>query len=105
MSVTPDDVRRIAALARVAVRGGDLEGLTADLNRILEHVDALRSVGADEASDLTPQIVRPLDGTRADELEVPDTLERGPSHFAPRFDDGFFVVPPPPGLERTEPSE
>lgn len=36
---------------------------------------------------------------------TPDVLRREPTDFAPRFEEGFFVVPPPPGVTPAGPSD
>ncbi len=91
MSVTVDDVRHIAALARLGLPPDRIPSLVAELNRILEHMDALGAVpsrpdqrvtgvsggGMPLREDVGPQI--PLARTR-DEL-------------APVMRDGFFIVP------------
>lgn len=94
MSVDRAEVERIAALAHLRLDHGEAERLTAELNRILEHVAVLRGLGADPAPP------PPAEGspTRSAGDEPPDALALPPASFAPRWVDGFFVVPPPPGV-------
>ena len=101
MSVSDAEVRRIAELARLRLDEDEIRSLTTDLNAILEHVDALSGVDSAALSDLAPQLGAPLPSTRAGEGEAPDALECPPEGFAPEWRDGFFVVPPPPGVQRS----
>ena len=103
MSVTRADVVKIAALARLELEEEELERLTVELNGILEHVAQLTSLDLRETADLTPQIRSPLPATRPEAVEEADTLSCPPSAFAPDWREGFFVVPPPPGMHRKEP--
>jgi aspartyl-tRNA(Asn)/glutamyl-tRNA(Gln) amidotransferase subunit C len=89
VSVTFDDVRRIAALARLGVSDDRLPVLARELSGILEHMAVLTQVdtgaGASEESGL---------GTlwRADQ-GPPIPLLRPLTAFAPEVRDGFLVVP------------
>jgi aspartyl-tRNA(Asn)/glutamyl-tRNA(Gln) amidotransferase subunit C len=91
MAVSKDDVRHIAGLARVGVPEARLDGLVAELNGILEHMDALArvpSIGVAAAADAA-RTGMPLG---ADELTaVP--LQRERESFAPLMRGGFFLVP------------
>jgi aspartyl-tRNA(Asn)/glutamyl-tRNA(Gln) amidotransferase subunit C len=91
VSVTVDDVRHIAALARLGLPAERIPSLVAELNRILEHMDVLAAVpsrpeqrvagvsagGMPLREDVGPQL--PLARTR--------------EGFAPAMRDGFFLVP------------
>ena len=97
MSVDRRDVERIAQLARLRFDEAELDLLTAELNQILVHFEVLRSL-ADEGSaneavpGSGPAWARPRPAGQ------PDALELGAQTIAPRWVDGFFVVPPPPGV-------
>ncbi|MDE0082405.1 MAG: aspartyl/glutamyl-tRNA amidotransferase subunit C [Gammaproteobacteria bacterium] len=98
--VTEDDVRAIAALARLRPREAAFERLTVELNLILEHVRALERL---DLSGLDPQEAalhsRPRSrdpGTRPDAVG-PDAVQA----LAPNWRDGFIVVPRLPALEAT----
>jgi aspartyl-tRNA(Asn)/glutamyl-tRNA(Gln) amidotransferase subunit C len=89
MRIGAEDVRRVAALARLALESGEEERIARDLDAVLEHVDAIaRSSAASDSlppetplgHSLRPDIPRAAPG--------PD-VER----FAPDMRDGFFVVP------------
>lgn len=91
MSVTNDEVRTVAGLARLAIAEDRLPALVAELNRILEHMDVLSKVRTGESV--------PAEGIGASGTPLrPDTgrptpLERPISDFAPAVRDGFLLVP------------
>ena len=103
MTVDRREVRRIADLARLGIDSDEVDRVTDEMNRILEHANRLRGlVGEPEAARVTN---RPHDdgersgsGTRDVDAERPDSLSEGIASFAPQQVDGFFVVPPPPGV-------
>ncbi len=97
MSVDRDEVLRIAGLARLHLGDDELERMTGDLNSILRYVDALGEL-EDEAAPGEEERAEGRRPTRGSEETgaVPGRLD--PSKLAPSFMDGFFVVPPPPGL-------
>jgi len=91
MSVTRDDVLRIARLAELEVDEEALPGLVEELSRILDYVAQLSAVTASEA--LRPFVPGP-DAIRFRPDEVkPWPLALGPEEIAPAFKGGFFVVP------------
>lgn len=90
MSVTEQDVRNIAHLARLGIDDARLTAMVQELNGILAHMDALQRVDISEsAMDLSPTHGMPLRADRSG--SVP--LTRGRDEFAPAFRDGFFLVP------------
>ena len=102
MSVERDLVRRIAELARLRFEEDELEVLTGELNKILDHVEALRAVPEEGQGGAGAYATGSVRTMRADETGAPDPLGSEPRQFAPAWADGFFVVPPPPGVRRTE---
>ena len=102
MSVTPVDVAKIAALARLELEEQEVERLTTELNGILQHVDQLTSLDLAETSDLRLQGRDSLSSTRPEAAEEPDALDLPPASFAPDWRQNFFVVPPPPGMHRED---
>ena len=91
MAVTIDDVRHIAALARLGLPAERAESLVGELNAILSHMDALAKVETEG--------VEPMVGAGAE--RAPLRQDRGPSvslarpiaEFAPKTAEGFFLVP------------
>jgi aspartyl-tRNA(Asn)/glutamyl-tRNA(Gln) amidotransferase subunit C len=91
MSVTRDEVLRIAQLAELDVEEETLPELAEQMSRILDYVAQLSGVPANgtvKAFVPGPDAIR----FRADEVS-PAPLTFGPAEFAPAFKEGFFVVP------------
>lgn len=91
MSVSPEEVLRIARLAELDVDADALPTLAEHMSRILDYVAQLHEVPTGESA-------RPFSGgpdaarLRPDEVR-PWPLAFGPDKMAPAFKDGFFVVP------------
>lgn len=91
MSVTQDEVRRIAALARIAEPSDRLEALTDELNGILDWVEQLNEVdveGVEPLATAAPTQLPRRDDEITDGGKRDDILTN-----APRSEEGFFVVP------------
>lgn len=87
MTVTRDDVRRVAALARIGVAESQLDALVTELGAILDHMAVVARV--EPASNTPEREGMPL---ATDEPSgVP--LQRAREAFAPEMRDGFFLVP------------
>jgi aspartyl-tRNA(Asn)/glutamyl-tRNA(Gln) amidotransferase subunit C len=87
MPVTRDDVRRMAALARIGIPDDRLDALVAELDGILAHMDVLARVQPAPAT-------RDVAGMPLAPDEPPgEPLARPLESFAPRSRDGFFLVP------------
>lgn len=91
MAVSKDDVRHIAALARIGVPEERLEVLVAELNGILAHMAVLERVQSAGVS-AAAEAVREGMPLRADEGPAVK-LEHARRAFAPKMIDGFFLVP------------
>ncbi len=89
MAVSLDDVRHIAALARLGLSDERAAALTAELNTILGHMDVLSKVETSGVADAGEGPGMPL---RAD-APPSDVLARPPQDFAPSYREGFFLVP------------
>ena len=91
MAVSLDDVRHVAALARLGLTDDRAQALVAELNTILEHMEVLSKVDTDG--------VEPVAGIGAagtplrPDAGPPMALDRDIGAFAPRAVDGFFLVP------------
>ena len=91
MSVTHDEVLKIARLAELEVSEEALPLLAEQMSRILDYVRQINSVPASEG--VRPFVPGP-DAVRFRPDEVrPAPLAFGPETFAPAFKDGFFLVP------------
>jgi len=90
MAVTRDDVKHIAALARLAIPEERVPELVAQLNGILAHMDVLRDVDVSAAAP--PAFGSAPTPLRRDE-GPPIQLAAPRESFAPSMRDGFFLVP------------
>ena len=91
MSLTPDDVARIARLARIAIASDESAEVLARLNRVLELVGEMRAV---DTTGVEP-MAHALDigqRQRADEPSEPDRRSLYQS-VAPAVDKGLYLVP------------
>jgi aspartyl-tRNA(Asn)/glutamyl-tRNA(Gln) amidotransferase subunit C len=89
MSVSRDDVRRVAHLARIALADERIDLLAAQLNDILGHMEVLRAVPEESSGALTRVEMPPL----REDTVAPQPLARPLEAFAPSIRDGFFLVP------------
>lgn len=91
MPIGPEDVRHIAALARLAVPEGRIPELVSQLNGILSHMDALGQVDTKSV----------MSAAGPGDAAMPLRADVGPSiplvhpieSFAPLTRDGFLLVP------------
>lgn len=91
MSVSRDEVLRIAQLAELDVEEDALQELVDHMSRIIDYVAQLSAVPAN--GGVKPFVPGP-DAIRFRPDEVnPPPLAFGPEKFAPAFKEGFFVVP------------
>ena len=91
MSVTRDEVLRIARLAELDVDEETLPELAEQMSRILDYVAQLTAVPTNGSLKVFvpgPDAIR----FRTDEVN-PAPLAIPPADFAPAFKEGFFVVP------------
>ena len=91
MAVTPDDVRHVAQLARLAVDPERVPALVRELNDILGHMEELRKV---DTTGVVPTTgVGDAGLPLREDAGPPIPLARPPQAFAPAMREGFFVVP------------
>jgi len=91
VAVSEDEVRHVAALARLGLDPGRIPTIAAELNGILAHMDILSKV---DTSNVAPVTGVGAAGTplRVDGgNQIP--LARPRDTFAPAMRDGFFLVP------------
>ena len=91
MSVSIDELRHIAALARLGLDDSRAAALADELNSILGHIEELGTADTSSVAndDAAGRGRMPL---RADDLN-PAPLARSREEFAPSMRDGFFIVP------------
>lgn len=91
MSITRDDVKHVASLARLAMTDERAEQFTAQLNTILGHMSVLARVDTGR--------LEPVTGVGAEAAPLQDDhgpsvkLDRPIEEIAPNTRDGFFLVP------------
>lgn len=91
MSVTGDDVRKVAKLARLDLAEDAVPALTDELNGILAMVEELQAVdvdGVEPMTSVTPMRLK----RREDEITDGDAADAVLAN-APESAEGFFVVP------------
>ncbi|MGH7636051.1 MAG: Asp-tRNA(Asn)/Glu-tRNA(Gln) amidotransferase subunit GatC [Gemmatimonadaceae bacterium] len=89
-AVSLDEVRRVAALARLDLTDEQARAFAADLNGILEHMALLQEVETSGVAEYSS----PGEAMRLrDDRGPPIPLADPPAAFAPQMRDGFFIVP------------
>ena len=91
MSLTADDVKKIAYLARLGIDPQQLDRYAADLSNIL---DLMTQMGQTDTAGIAP-MAHPLDQTqrlRADAVTESDQRQRFQS-IAPQTETGLYLVP------------
>jgi aspartyl-tRNA(Asn)/glutamyl-tRNA(Gln) amidotransferase subunit C len=91
MSVSAEQVRHIANLARIAMRDDEIERLVPELNNILGWVEQLGEVNTDGVEPLTAVIEQKL-RLREDKVTDGDCRDEILAN-APDAEHGFFAVP------------
>ena len=91
MSVTSQQVRHIAKLARIAMSDEELDRLVPELNNILGWVEQLGEVNTDGVEPLTAVIEQKL-RLREDEVNDGNIRDQVLAN-APEAQHGFFAVP------------
>jgi len=104
LSVSREEVARIAELAKLRPDEEAIGRLTVELNGILEQIRLLEEVEWPEGEDEREPFV-PETPFREPELP-PDPLASGaPGDRAPGWTDGFFAVPRLAALDAGDPAE
>lgn len=91
MSVTEDDVRKAAKLARIALDEAHIPEVKDKLNGILSWIEQLNEVDVDGVEPMTSAVeaVLPLRADQVSEGGQPEAVLAN----APRSGEGFFIVP------------
>jgi aspartyl-tRNA(Asn)/glutamyl-tRNA(Gln) amidotransferase subunit C len=91
MALTPDDVKRVARLARIAVNDAEADAVLAHMGGIFELIEQMKTVDVSDvepmahAQDLALRL-------RDDVVTEPDQRELLLS-LAPRSEAGLYLVP------------
>jgi aspartyl-tRNA(Asn)/glutamyl-tRNA(Gln) amidotransferase subunit C len=89
--IRPEELKEIAALARLRLDDGEIERLTHDLDAILGHIDTIKNLDTGDAEPMTHAV--PFDcPLRPDEPGAPLPVDEAVRN-APRREGSFFEVP------------
>ena len=91
MSVDTITIRRIAHLARIAVKDDEVEHLKGEINDVLAFVEQLAEVdvsGVEPMTSVTPMAMKKREDVVTDGEIVEDIIKN-----APAAQDHFFLVP------------
>lgn len=91
MSVTAEEVRHVARLARIAMSDGEVEAMVGEFNNILGWVEQLGEVDTEGVEPLTAVIDNQL-RLRDDVVDDGDVRDAVLAN-APDAQHGFFAVP------------
>jgi aspartyl-tRNA(Asn)/glutamyl-tRNA(Gln) amidotransferase subunit C len=91
MSLTADDVDKIAHLARLSIDGETREGMLGDLSRILGMVEQMDQVATDGIEPMAHPLhmSQRLRADRITEVDHRDAYQE----IAPLTEDGLYLVP------------
>ena len=98
MSLTPDDVRRLARLARIDLAAEESDAVLERLNRVLGLIDEMRRVDTQGIEPMA-HAVDVSQRLRADEVTEPDRRETYQSvapagaDGKPQVQEGLYLVP------------
>jgi aspartyl-tRNA(Asn)/glutamyl-tRNA(Gln) amidotransferase subunit C len=91
MSVTAEDVRKIASLARIAVTDDQVAAIAPELNNILGWIEQLGEVDTDGVEPLAAVIPNTL--RLRDDVVTDGNVRDKVLANAPQAEHGFFAVP------------
>lgn len=91
MSITQDEARKVAHLARIAVDDADLPALAEKLNGILHFMEQLNEVDVDGVEPMTG--VEPMRLKRRQDIVTDGEMQARILANAPDAREGFFAVP------------
>lgn len=91
MSITPDEARKVAHLARIRVADADLPAVAAELSSILRLMEQLNEVDVDGVEPMTG--VTPMRLKRRTDVVTDGDRAEAVLRNAPDAREGFFAVP------------
>jgi aspartyl-tRNA(Asn)/glutamyl-tRNA(Gln) amidotransferase subunit C len=91
MSLTLDQIRRVAQLARIALPEQESDTVLERLNRVLGMIDQLQAVDTEGIEPMSHalDVVQPLRPDAVTETDQRAALQAG----APAVEDGLYLVP------------
>lgn len=91
MSVTKDDVRKIARLSRIAVPEDKMDELAQDLSGIMGWIEQLNEVDIEGVEPMTSVVAAKL--PMREDVVTDGNIQDQVLANAPKSEEGFFVVP------------
>ncbi|MAF58512.1 Asp-tRNA(Asn)/Glu-tRNA(Gln) amidotransferase subunit GatC [Ponticaulis sp.] len=91
MSVTNQDVKKVARLARIALPEDQVEPMTDELNNILNWIEQLGEVDVEDVEPMTSVVETSL--PMREDVVTDGGIQDKVLANAPKSEDGFFVVP------------
>ena len=91
MSVTKDDVRKVARLSRIAVPEDRLEKLAGELSGIMGWIEQLNEVDIEGVAPMTSVVASTL--PMREDVVTDGNIQDQVLANAPKTEEGFFVVP------------
>jgi aspartyl-tRNA(Asn)/glutamyl-tRNA(Gln) amidotransferase subunit C len=92
MSLTRQEVEKVALLARLKLSEAELEKFTAQINQIVGYVEQLQELDTESVEPLAHPL--PINNVfRGDEIQPSLDVEKALSN-APKRGSGFYLVPP-----------
>ena len=91
MSLTREDVRRVALLARLELREDELDRQSIHINRLLEEFEQLQSLDVTGVEPTSHSI--PLSNVLREDVVVPSLDRDSALASAPEQRNGRFIVP------------
>ena len=91
MSITEDEARKVAHLARIAVDDSQLPALARELSGILKFMEQLNEVDVDGVEPMTS--VTPMRLKRREDVVTAGGMQDKILANAPDAREGFFAVP------------
>jgi aspartyl-tRNA(Asn)/glutamyl-tRNA(Gln) amidotransferase subunit C len=91
MSLSQDQIRRIAQLARIALHPDEADTVRERLNRVLGLIDQLQAVATEGIQPMSHalDVVQPLRADQVTQAAPRERLQAG----APALEDGLYLVP------------
>ena len=91
MQLTPEDVRRLAKLSRIAVSDQEIDGTLTQLNQVFGLIEKMQETDTSGIEPMTHPQPDPA-RLRDDFANEPDRRDEY-QQFAPQVEDGLYLVP------------
>ena len=93
MSVTIDNVKKIAKLSKISLSDDEVKGFLTDLNKIIDWVDQLKDVDTDKVSPTFSSFGAGEGIKQRDDIVSDGGYRKEIISNAPKSEEGFFLVP------------